>query len=143
MSQQCSPDSAERVAELQYEAGMYQSLYENARAEIERLRAQLDMSHISFGEVIKENDRLSAAAQTVTVTDAMCEAAINSDAPECIQGFAYPTGYVIRDVWADKVIWAAPVGGTAKYVAFQKQVTIERMRMMLEAALAVASTERS
>ena len=119
--QQCSPDSAERVAELQYEAGMYQSLYENARAEIERLRA---------------------AAQTVTVTDAMCEAAINSDAPECITGSIYSDRYVIRDEWSEKDLWSAPIGGTPEYVAFERQVQIERMRMMLEAALAVTSTQR-
>jgi hypothetical protein len=84
-----------------------------------------------------------AAAQPVTVTDAMCEAAINSDAPDCIQGFTYPTRHVIRDVWSEREIWSAPVGGTPEHVAFQRQVEIERMRRMLEAALAVSSTQRN
>ena len=91
--------------------------------------------------LIRWNTRV-AAAQGVTVTDAMCEAAINSDAPECVYGFTYPSRYIIRDVYADKELWSGPVGGTAEYVAFERQCQIERIRMMLEAALAVSSTQR-
>ena len=94
--------------------------------------------------LIRWNTRV-AAAQPVTATDAMCEAAINSDAPDCIRGFTYPTHHVIRDVWADRELWSRPIDiaeYTPEYVAFQRQVEIERMRRMLEAALAVSSTLR-
>ena len=78
-------------------------------------------------------------SQPVTVTDAMCDAAINSDAPECIRGRTYAGRHFILDEWSEKDLWSSPIGGTAEYVAFERQVQIERMRMMLEAALAVSS----
>ena len=81
-------------------------------------------------------------SQPVTVTDAMCEAAINSDAPDCVRGRTYAGRHFILDEWAEKELWSGPAGGTADYDAFQRQVQIERMRMMLEAALAVSSTQR-
>jgi hypothetical protein len=91
-------------------------------------------------EAIEALNALRAAfaqPQTVQVTDAMCEAAIDADAPDRIQGFSYKSRHVIRDVWADQEIWSAPVAGPDEYQAFQRQCRIERMRKTLEAALTV------
>lgn len=38
----------ERIAQLQYEAGMYQSLYENARAQVESARGYVDRAIASY-----------------------------------------------------------------------------------------------
>jgi len=86
-----------------------------------------------------ERDRWKRlATQPVTVTDAMCEAAINSDASDCIRGRTVAGRHVILDEWAERELWSAPVGGTAEYDACQRQIEIERMRMRLGAALAAA-----
>ncbi|MDB5584839.1 MAG: hypothetical protein JWR80_10015 [Bradyrhizobium sp.] len=77
------------------------------------------------------------------VTDAMCEAALESDTQDRIQGFTYDKRHVIRDVWMppqEQELWSSPVGGTDEYQAFQKQCRIERMRRTLAAALAHSST---
>jgi hypothetical protein len=69
----------------------------------------------------------------------MCEAALDADAPDRIQGFSYSKRHVIRDVWANKEIWCAPVGSPEDHQAFQRQCQIERMRRALEAALGCPS----
>lgn len=79
------------------------------------------------------------------ITDAMCEAAIDADAQDRIQGCSYKARHVIYDVWlpvTEQVIWSAPVAGADEYQAFQKQCRIERMRKVLDAALAVSSQDR-
>ncbi len=82
---------------------------------------------------------LPQPAQAPAVTDAMCEAAIEADVRDRIQGFSYKARHVIRDVSLppdQQEIWSAPVVGPDEYQAFQKQCRIERMRKVLEAALA-------
>jgi predicted nuclease with TOPRIM domain len=46
----------ERVAEMQYEAGIYQALYENAADEIERLRAKLEIARKALEFYAKDYD---------------------------------------------------------------------------------------
>jgi hypothetical protein len=75
------------------------------------------------------------------VTDAMCEAALDADARDRIQGFSYAKRHVIRDVWADKELWSAAVGSPEDYQAFQRQCQIERMRKTLAAALSLSSAQ--
>jgi hypothetical protein len=79
-----------------------------------------------------------AVPQSIKVTDAMCEAALDADVPDRIQGFSYKSKHVIRDVWSDEEIWTAPVVGPKEYQAFQKQCRIERMRKTLEAACSLS-----
>ena len=80
------------------------------------------------------------------ITDAMLEAAYDADIPDRIQGFKYGGRYVIRDLWKvpeKQEIWSAPNKWHSgeiefidkEYLAFQKQIKIERIRKMLEAAL--------
>ena len=128
---ECSRASFDSV-----DAGISANLLDEAIDEIERLRtaAQSAPSREEF-EIVRKASRLfedaanqwmdralkaeaklatlPSTAQPVTVTDAMCEAAINSDAPDCIRGFTYWDRFVIRDVWSEKELWSAPAGGTA------------------------------
>jgi len=79
---------------------------------------------------------------SVQVTDKMCEDALKADAHDRIHGYSYKTLHVIRDEslpWEQQEIWASPVGGPAEYQAFQKQLRIERMRVVLQAALSLTS----
>lgn len=80
------------------------------------------------------------------ITDAMLEAAYAADLPNRIQGFLYGKRYVIRDLWmpsGEQNIWSAPIKWNSdesefisdEYIAFHKQIKIERIRKMLEAAL--------
>lgn len=121
-------------------------LVKNAAAEIERLQDEvvsLGITLVGVEEVNAllraENATLLAAAQTVT--DAMCEAAMDAAARDRIQGFSYAKRHVIRDVWADKELWSAPVGSSEDYQAFQRQCQIERMRKTLTAALSLSSAQ--
>jgi hypothetical protein len=114
------------------------------RLEFDATRCELQFSKgvaSNITEAIAEIRRLRAAAQSAPVTDAMCAAAIDADAPDRIQGFSYAKCHVIRDVWADKELWSAPVGSPEDYQAFQRQCQIERMRKTLEAALSLSSTK--
>lgn len=76
------------------------------------------------------------------VTDAMCEAAIQADQIDRIQGFSYNTDHVIRDVWkspGDQVIWRLSKEIPGAEESFYRQCRIENMRKVLEAALKVPS----
>jgi hypothetical protein len=113
-------DIVERLDKASRFSGM--AICAEAKAEIERLQG------------------IIAASQTVT--DAMCEAALDADARDRIQGFSYAKRHVIRDVWAGKELWSAPVGSPEDYQKFQRQCQIERMRKTLAAALSLSSAER-
>jgi len=79
------------------------------------------------------------------ITDEMCEAAVKADQIDRIQGFTYRTHHVIRDVWLDgpqQRIWEIDKNDADAEDKFYRQCRIERMRKVLEAALAVSSNNR-
>ena len=79
--------------------------------------------------------------QVVQVTDAMCEAAVKADQVERIQGFTYESHHVIRDVWKDfseQKVWEIDKNDADAEPKFRHQCRIERMRKVLEAALALS-----
>jgi hypothetical protein len=67
----------ERIANLQYEAGMYESLYENAKTRIEALEAAL--REIARGEGTYSLDRYQHACNTIEEMKSIARAAL---APE-------------------------------------------------------------
>lgn len=80
----------------------------------------------------------------MTVTDEMCIAAIDAMVPDRIQGFSYNISYVIRDVWKkpdEQVLWSEPKTEENEK-KFHLQCAIERMRLGLEAALALTGGQK-
>jgi hypothetical protein len=121
-----------------------QTLSEQERHAVEHARFQADRATPGDPECCFDFELVKTLVQIVdrrspAVTDAMCEAALDADAPDRIQGFSYSKRHVIRDVWANKEIWCAPVGSPEDHQAFQRQCQIERMRRALEAALGCPS----
>lgn len=89
-------------------------------------------------------DDFRPPAQAPKVTDEMCEAAIKADSADRIQGFTYTKRHVIRDVWKsfdEQNIWEICKDDADAEAKFHHQCQIERMRKVLEAALALPSTE--
>lgn len=87
---------------------------------------------------IFDNHRVTS----MKITDAMCEAAVKADQIDRIQGFTYKTHHVIRDVWKDfpeQKIWEINKDDADAESKFHHQCRLERMRMVLEAALSVSS----
>ena len=72
------------------------------------------------------------------IDNEMCEAAVKADQVNRIQGFTYEARHVIRDVWKDseQEIWSIDKNDADAEAKFYHQCRLERMRVVLTAALA-------
>jgi hypothetical protein len=81
--------------------------------------------------------------KAMKVTDEMCEAAVKAALVDRIQGFTYKTHHVIRDVYKDfseQKIWEINKDDSGADDRFYHQCRIERMRVLLEAALSTLTS---
>jgi len=139
MSEQCSPDTGidaqERIAELQYEAGMYQSLYENLKASL----AQSPNDAISA--VIAEAYGMIGLQLTIPQARRLANAALEAAQTQPDQ---YRIETALREFFRplDAVQWSSDDVERVYYSGFPLRALAKALAASFSASNPVTSTDR-